>query len=42
MNCLVLLGKYIRQVKTTPYYLEELSRTQMLRFMILSEGSKCA
>lgn len=37
-----LLGKYIRQVKITPYYLEELSRTQMLRFMILSEGSKCA
>lgn len=37
-----LLGKYIRQVKTTPYYLEELSRTQMLRYMILSEGSKCA
>lgn len=37
-----LLGKYIRQVKTTPYYLEELTRTKMLRFMILSEGSKCA
>ncbi len=37
-----LLKKYIRQVKTTPYYMEELSRTQMLRFMILSEGSKCA
>jgi hypothetical protein len=37
-----LLGKYIRQVKVTPYYLEELSRTEMLRFMILSEGSKCA
>ena len=37
-----LLGKYIRQVKITPYYLEELSRTEMLRFMILSEGSKCA
>ena len=37
-----LLGKYIRQVKTTPYYLEELSRTQMLRYMVLSEGSKCA
>ncbi len=37
-----LLGKYIRQVKITPYYLEELSRTQILRFMILSEGSKCA
>ena len=37
-----LMGKYIRQVKTTPYYLEELSRTEMIRFMILSEGSKCA
>jgi hypothetical protein len=37
-----LLGKYIRRVKTTPYYLEELSRTQVMRFMILSEGSKCA
>jgi len=36
-----LLGKYIRQVKTTPYYIEELTRTQMIRFMILSEGSKC-
>jgi hypothetical protein len=37
-----LLGKYIRQVRTTPYYLEELTKTQILRFMILSEGSKCA
>jgi hypothetical protein len=37
-----LLGKYIRNVKTTPYYLEELSKNQLLRFMILSEGSKCA
>jgi hypothetical protein len=37
-----LLGKYIRNVKTTPYYLEELSKTELLRFMILSEGSKCA
>lgn len=37
-----LIGKYVRQVKTCPYYLEELSRTQMLRFIILSEGSKCA
>jgi hypothetical protein len=36
-----LLGKYVRHVKTCPYYLEELSRTQMLRFIILSEGSKC-
>jgi hypothetical protein len=37
-----LLKKYIRFVRTTPYYLEELSREQMLQFMILSEGSKCA
>ena len=37
-----LLGKYIRHVHHIPYYLEELSRDQMLRFMILSEGSKCA
>ena len=37
-----LLGKYIRQVKTTPYYIEGLDRMQMIRFMILSEGSKCA
>jgi len=37
-----LLGKYVRHVNLTPYYLEELSRLQMLRFMILSEGSKCA
>jgi hypothetical protein len=37
-----LLEKYIRNVKTTPYYLEELSKIQMLRFMVLSEGSKCA
>lgn len=37
-----LLRKYVRFVKTTPYYLEELSRMQMLQFMILSEGSKCA
>lgn len=36
-----LLGKYIRKVKICPYYLEELSRIQMLRYMILSEGSKC-
>ena len=36
-----LLGKYIRNVKNTPYYLEELTRAQVLRFMILSEGSKC-
>jgi len=36
-----LLGKYVRHVKTTPYYLEDLSRAQMLRFMVLSEGSKC-
>ena len=37
-----LLKKYIRFVRTTPYYLEELSREQMLHFIILSEGSKCA
>ena len=36
-----LLGKYLRKVHTTPYYLENLNKTQMLRFMILSEGSKC-
>ncbi len=37
-----LLGKYIRQVRTTPYYLETLSKSQVQRYMILSEGSKCA
>jgi len=37
-----LLGKYIRRVKHTPYYLEELTKIQMIRFMVLSEGSKCA
>jgi hypothetical protein len=36
-----LLGKYVRNVMTTPYYLEELSRENILRYMILSEGSKC-
>lgn len=36
-----LLGKYIRKVLYTPYYLEYLSREEILRFMILSEGSKC-
>jgi hypothetical protein len=36
-----LLGKYVRHVKTTPYYLEHLSRAEVLQFMILSEGSKC-
>jgi len=36
-----LLGKYIRNVVNTPYYLEELSRDNILRFMILSEASKC-
>jgi hypothetical protein len=36
-----LLLKYIRNVISTPYYLEHLSREQTLRFMILSEGSKC-
>ncbi len=37
-----LLGKYIRRVLTTPYYLEELSRPLTLQYMTLSEGSKCA
>jgi len=37
-----LLGKYIRTVRTTPYYMENLSRIDILRHMILSEGSKCA
>jgi len=36
-----LLGKYVRNVVNTPYYLEELARENILRFMILSEGSKC-
>lgn len=36
-----LLLKYIRNVICTPYYLEHLSREQTLRYMILSEGSKC-
>ncbi|MEA3463050.1 MAG: DUF3822 family protein [Bacteroidota bacterium] len=36
-----LLAKYIRNVVHTPYYLEHLSREDILRFMILSEGSKC-
>lgn len=36
-----LLLKYIRNVISTPYYLEHLGREQILRFMILSEGSKC-
>jgi len=36
-----LLLKYIRNVISTPYYLEDLTREQILRFMILSEGSKC-
>jgi len=37
-----LLLKYIRNVVSTPYFLEHLNREQTLRFMILSEGSKCA
>ena len=37
-----LIKKYIRHVKSTPYYLENLSREEMLRYMLLSEGSKCA
>ena len=36
-----LLKKYVRYVRTTPYYLEELSRVQLVQFMILSEASKC-
>jgi len=36
-----LLGKYIRNVIPTPYYLEHISREEILRFMILSESSKC-
>ena len=37
-----LLGKYIRQVTTTPYYLEELTKVQILQYMVVSEASKCA
>lgn len=37
-----LLGKYIRTIRTTPYYMEELSRMNVIRYMILSEASKCA
>jgi hypothetical protein len=37
----LLLRKYIRNVAHTPYFLEHLTREQILRFMILSEGSKC-
>ena len=36
-----LLKKYVRFVRTTPYYMENLSRVDLLRLMILSEGSKC-
>ena len=36
-----LLQKYIRNVVNTPYVLEQLTREQTLRYMILSEGSKC-
>lgn len=36
-----LLVKYIRNVNHTPYFLEHLSKEHILRFMILSEGSKC-
>ena len=36
-----LLQKYIRNVVSTPYYLEHLNRQEILRYMILSEGSKC-
>jgi len=37
-----LLGKYIRRVTNTSYYLEDLTKIEMIRFMVLSEGSKCA
>lgn len=37
-----LLGKYIRRVSNTSYYLEELTKIQMIQYMVLSEGSKCA
>jgi hypothetical protein len=37
-----LLGKYLRTIRTTPYYMEELSKMEVLQYMILSEGSKCA
>ena len=37
-----LIGKYIRRITNTPYYLEELTKIEMIRFMVLSEGSKCA
>ena len=37
-----LLEKYVRHVRIIPYYLEKLTRIEMLRYMILSEGSKCA
>jgi hypothetical protein len=36
-----LLRRYVRNVVFTPYYLEHLSREETLRYMILSEGSKC-
>ena len=36
-----LLRKYIRNIVSTPYYLEGLNRREILHFMILSEGSKC-
>jgi hypothetical protein len=36
-----LLLKYIRNVNSTPYFLEHLNKEQTLRYMILSEGSKC-
>jgi len=37
-----LMNKYVRHVRNTPYYLEELSREEVLQNMILSEGIKCA
>jgi hypothetical protein len=37
-----LLLKYIRKVISTPYHMEHLNKEQTLRYLILSEGSKCA
>lgn len=36
-----LLKKYVRFVRTTPYYLEDLTKQQVLQSIFLSEGSKC-
>jgi hypothetical protein len=37
-----LMKKYIRVVKPTPYYMEDLSKAEVLRYMVLAEGGKCA